>query len=493
MRTEDGCLIRQCLNGDETAFNFLVDKYQKAVYASAYAKLGDFADAEDITQEVFIKAYQSLRKLKYYDRFCSWLYVITANLCISFLRSKTSRPDGAFVEDIQQEVLDNPAMKAYQTKKAHEPLYEALEELPDIYREVLTLYYLGGMKSRDIAEFVGVSPNTIEKRLSRARAKLKEEIIIMMSGTFDEMRLQPSFTFRVVEAIRRTKIQTPASKAQLPVGVSTAAGLIVLLLSFTVPQSPLYPIGQLIGSALPAQMQVTEDGIIPVDTIEITEIVSLSIADGDFGKKPSPKPSERIFGVGEWEREEDMPTARNSLTAATVKGKIYAIGGFTRLNVPIEMDGIVADLNVIPTVEEYNPETGFWARKKDMPTARDSASTAVVDGKIYVIGGLVETFPINRLECLSIVEVYDPMTNTWAPRADMPTPRARPSISVVNGKIYVIGGWNFKGGIGEVRNIQTLSVVEMYNPVTDTWTEGLEPMPTASCMYPYRAIWRKTV
>ena len=54
MRTEDGRLIRQCLNGDETAFGFLVDKYQKAVYASAYAKLGNFADAEDIAQEVFI-------------------------------------------------------------------------------------------------------------------------------------------------------------------------------------------------------------------------------------------------------------------------------------------------------------------------------------------------------------------------------------------------------------------------------------------------------
>ncbi len=112
----------------------------------------------------------------------------------------------------------------------------------------------------------------------------------MMSATFEEMRLQPSFTFRVVEALKRTKIQSPPSKATLPFGLSVAGGLVVLLLSLSVPHSPLYSIGQLIGSALPSKTQVPEVGVIPVDTIEITKIVSLSIADGECGTKPMPKP-----------------------------------------------------------------------------------------------------------------------------------------------------------------------------------------------------------
>ena len=69
MRTEDGDLIRQCLTGDSTAFGFLVNKYKEPVYACAYTKVRNFADAQDLTQEVFIKAYQNLGHLKYYDRF----------------------------------------------------------------------------------------------------------------------------------------------------------------------------------------------------------------------------------------------------------------------------------------------------------------------------------------------------------------------------------------------------------------------------------------
>ena len=99
----------------------------------------------------------------------------------------------------------------------------------------------------------------------------------MMSTTFDEMKLQPSFTFRVVEAIKRTKIQAPPSKATLPFGVSVATGLIALVLSMTIPLSPLYPIGTLIGSALPSQTQVPEVGVIPVDVVNkyLDKITSL--------------------------------------------------------------------------------------------------------------------------------------------------------------------------------------------------------------------------
>ena len=87
MRTEDGHIIHECLGGDTAAFGLLVDKYRASVYALAYSKLGNFHDAEDVTQEVFLKAYRKLRTLKRWDRFLSWLYAITSNLCKDFSRS----------------------------------------------------------------------------------------------------------------------------------------------------------------------------------------------------------------------------------------------------------------------------------------------------------------------------------------------------------------------------------------------------------------------
>ena len=69
MRTEDGHIIHKCLNGDTAAFGLLVDKYKASVYALAYSKLHNFHDAEDITQETFLKAYQKLRTLRWWDNF----------------------------------------------------------------------------------------------------------------------------------------------------------------------------------------------------------------------------------------------------------------------------------------------------------------------------------------------------------------------------------------------------------------------------------------
>lgn len=87
MRTEDGYLIHKCLSGESEAFGFLVAKYKEAVYALAYSKLRNFHDAEDIAQEVFIKAYRKLHTLKRSDSFSAWLYAITSNLCKDWIRA----------------------------------------------------------------------------------------------------------------------------------------------------------------------------------------------------------------------------------------------------------------------------------------------------------------------------------------------------------------------------------------------------------------------
>jgi len=109
---------------------------------------------------------------------------------------------------------------------------------------------------------------------------------------------------------------------------------------------------------------------------------------------------------------------------------------------------------------------GEWTQKADMPTARVIPSASVVDGKIYVIGGAI--YDGWRAISLPTVEVYTPETNKWTEKPDMPAPRTALSNSVVDGKIYAIGGWN---GV-------ELSTVEEYDPKTGRWTKKAD-MPTA--------------
>ncbi len=218
MRTEDGYLVNRCLNGEPEAFGLLVDAYRSSIYALACARVRNFHDAEDITQEAFIKAYQNLRALKRGDNFRAWLYSIASNLCKNFLRSKSRRPDSEFIDDQGEGLAEPTAMDDGPEDLMHALLHEALAALPDMYREVLTLHYLGGMKSREISQFLGMSKNTVDTRLSRAKSHLKEEMLAMMSATYEGHRLQPSFTFRIVELIKETKIHGIPNQTALPWG-----------------------------------------------------------------------------------------------------------------------------------------------------------------------------------------------------------------------------------------------------------------------------------
>ena len=245
MHTEDGYIIRKCLNGEPAAFGLLVDKYKSSVYALAYTKLRNFHDAEDITQEVFLKAYQKLSTLKRWDNFLAWLFSITVNSCKDFLKSKARRPDANYIEEQDATLWDAPSIDAYQSELMAESIREAIDELPEIYRQTLTLYYLGGLNSTEIARFLGTSANTVNQRLMRARTKLKEEMIAMMNTTFAEKKLHSGFTFRIVEAIKSTKVQPISTKPLLPFIGSTTVGIVLTVMLFSQFFAPITPLGDL--------------------------------------------------------------------------------------------------------------------------------------------------------------------------------------------------------------------------------------------------------
>ena len=267
MYTEDGHIIGKCLNGELAAFGLLVDKYKSSVYALAYTKLRNFHDAEDITQEVFLKAYQKLATLKRWDNFLAWLFSITVNSCKDFLKSRARRPDGNYIEDQDATLWDAPSIDAYRSESAAESIREAIDELPEIYRQTLTLYYLGGLNSKEIARFLGTSANTVNQRLMRARTKLKKEMIAMMDTTFGDKKLQSNFTFRIVEAIKSTKMQPVSTKPLLPFIGSAAAGIVLTLMLFNQFFVPIAPLGDLASSPFPSETQIIALGEIPVELI----------------------------------------------------------------------------------------------------------------------------------------------------------------------------------------------------------------------------------
>ncbi len=452
MRTEDGSIIQECLNGKPGAFGVLVDKYKEGVYAYVYTELHSFQDAQDVTQEVFLQAYRDLRSLRQWESFGFWLYRIAHRRCIQWFRVRSRRVDGEFIADQSPEAIDASSLDSYRENQVDESVREALSLLPEVHREVLVLRYFGGMKSNEIAGVLGTSPAAIRKRLSRARAQLREEMVTMMDTAFEERRLPMGFTLRVVEAVKRIKIHPMPRVAGLPWGLSFAVGIIVTVLSLNPHVSITSDMTIPTGSPLPVETKVLKTGEIPVDILDVSQVslIASKQGDGDGGKPQKvPMLAPQQGKGGKWTQRADMPTSRAFVSTCAMNGKIYAIGGY---------DGH----GMVSTVEEYDPATDTWTEKSDMLTARYVLSTSALNGKIYAIGGG------NFNVALSAVEEYDPETDTWARKSDMPIATENVSGSVVNGKIYIIGGIAAK---------EPISTVQEYDPVTDTW-KIKKDMPT---------------
>jgi RNA polymerase sigma factor (sigma-70 family) len=458
MRTDDGSIVQECLNGKPGAFGILVDKYKAGIYAFVYTELQNFHDAEDVTQEVFLQAYRGLRNLRQWESFGFWLYRIARNLCKKWVRTQSRRPDNEFIEDQDPKMLEVSLSESRHESQMSESLQEALDSLPDAYREVLILYYFGGMNSKEIARAIGTSPGAIRMRLNRGRVQLREGMVAMMNTAFEGQRLQASFTFRIVEAVKRIKINPMPRVAGLPWGLPFAIGIFITVLSLNPHISLQNSMSIPAGASIPSESRVLRTGEIPVDILKTSEISVMSSKQGDGNGVPSQlSNSQKAFFLAPsaqgntWIEKANMPTARCQLTTSTVNGKIYAIGGH--------------DHTVYSTVEEYDPATNTWTKKADMLTARTILSASAANGKIYAIGGQ----DVGAVK-LSIIEEYDPVADKWTRKADMPTRRSNLSTCAVSGKIYAIGG--------ATEPMQHTPTVEEYDPATDTWTRKAD-MPTS--------------
>ena len=238
MVEDDVQLIDKILAGDDEAFTALVRKHQKSVHALAWRKIGDFHSAEDITQDVFLRVYKHLPKLKDPRQFSGWLYVITDRLCNTWLRQNKSLMES--LEDVPMAEIEKTFYEHYvsteqeQDAQAHrsELVRKLLEKLPESERTVITLYYLGEMTAKEIGKFLGVSVNTVTSRLQRARERLKQDEELLVRELLGNVQLSESLTQNIVRKVADMKPVFPSTgKPLLPwAAFSAVAALVALFL-----------------------------------------------------------------------------------------------------------------------------------------------------------------------------------------------------------------------------------------------------------------------
>ncbi len=195
MDASDPSLIRRTLSGDADAFGQLVDRYKEAVYGAAYARLGNFQDAQDIAQEAFIQAYRRLASLQTHGRFASWLYAIVCNLCRDHFRT---RRETLPLEEGASLGASDPADE-HDRRALHRRIQRAIAALSDTHRETVTLYYINGYTCDEVGRFLDVPTGTVKRRLFDARKQLKKEMTDMVRDMFDAHKLPPNFRKVVID------------------------------------------------------------------------------------------------------------------------------------------------------------------------------------------------------------------------------------------------------------------------------------------------------
>ena len=179
-REQEAQIVRRVLQGDVNAFERLVTEYEKAVYAIAQRMTGNAEDAADMTQETFIKAYNSLQSFRGDSKFSVWLYRIASNVCLDFLRSRSRKPTVSLsVEDDEGEegqldIADESQSPELLMERGltRDAVRRGLDTLPPDYRQILLLREIQGLSYDEIAAALEIEVGTVKSRIFRARKRL---------------------------------------------------------------------------------------------------------------------------------------------------------------------------------------------------------------------------------------------------------------------------------------------------------------------------------
>ncbi|MDI6701012.1 MAG: RNA polymerase sigma factor [bacterium] len=166
----DEILIENFLKGDESSFKIIFERYYEKVNRIVYSYTKNYDDAKDVTQEIFLKVYESLKSFKKKSKFSTWIYRISVNMSISFLRKKSKEKNLFSIDevgDIEERVEEDEP--SYDRKLAEKILFE----LPENQRLAFILSQKEGKRYKEIAQILNVSEKAVESLIYRARENIK--------------------------------------------------------------------------------------------------------------------------------------------------------------------------------------------------------------------------------------------------------------------------------------------------------------------------------
>ena len=172
-------IIKKVLAGEQALFAQLVQRYQSYVFTLVLRFTDNREDAEEISQDIFVKAYRSLADFRGESKFSTWLYTVVRTSCITFLRKRkldTTSIDNerTFLQLESQE--SGFTANTIEQKSRHAMVNEAIRLLSPDDSQVITLFYKGEQSLDEIGKIMGLDPNTVKVKLHRARHRLKEKM-----------------------------------------------------------------------------------------------------------------------------------------------------------------------------------------------------------------------------------------------------------------------------------------------------------------------------
>jgi len=172
-------IIKRILQGEQALFAQLVERYQQYVFTLVLRFTDSREDAEEISQDVFVKTYRSLADFRGEAKFSTWLYTVVRTSCITFLRKKklpTTSLDNerTFLQVENRESGFNA--NAVEQKSRHAMVNAAIRLLSPDDSQIITLFYKGEQSMEEIGQVMGLEPNTVKVKLHRARNRLREKM-----------------------------------------------------------------------------------------------------------------------------------------------------------------------------------------------------------------------------------------------------------------------------------------------------------------------------
>ena len=172
-------IIKRVLQGEQALYGQLVQRYQQFVFTLVLRFTDNREDAEEISQDIFVKAYRSMADFRGESKFSTWLYTIVRTSCITFLRKKklaTTSIDNERTQLTLENLESSFSANLVEQKSRHAVVNEAIRLLSPDDAQLITLFYKGEQSLEEIGRIMGYDPNTIKVKLHRARHRLKEKL-----------------------------------------------------------------------------------------------------------------------------------------------------------------------------------------------------------------------------------------------------------------------------------------------------------------------------